>query len=220
MRTIVAVIAMAAAAVAQDGGKAEAVRKLDSLRISVDFQDAKLDEALSYIRDVTGLNLVLLPKAAEHAGDAPVRLKVKDLTVKSVLKLMLGSRDLAATWKDNAIIILPQADLQSSVTLQMYDIRAQLMELKDFPGPRMELVSPNATSPGMTGITVTMIDDPKPPLIPEDVLVQLIKENTGGRSWDNDKTAISVANGMLVVSQSPSVHREIQRLLGLLGQYR
>jgi hypothetical protein len=84
----------------------------------------------------------------------------------------------------------------------------------------MELVSPNATSPGMTGITVTMIDDPKPPLIPEDVLVQLIKENTGGRSWDNDKTAISVANGMLVVSQSPSVHREIQRLLGLLGQYR
>lgn len=230
MRTMIAVAAMAAVAWGplgeargmQDAGRSEAVRKLDGLRISVDFQDVKLPEAIDYLRDVTGINMIVLPKAMEQGGDQPVRLKVKDLTVKSILKLMLGSRNLAATWKDNAVVILPQADVQSAVTLQMYDIRAQLMELKDFPGPRMELVSPNGSNQSMTaGIMVGFPDEPKPPLIPEDVLLQLVKENTGGRSWEsNDKAAVSVANGMLVVSQSPSVHREIQKLLGLLGQYR
>lgn len=221
MRTMLALAAVTAAAWGQEGGKAEAVRRLEGLRISVDFQDVKLAEAVDYLRDVTGINLVLLPKAQEAAGEAPVRLKVKDLTVKSVLKLLLGARNLAATWKDNAVVIVPQDELHASVTLQMYDIRAQLLELKDFPGPRMELVSPTSSSPGMTGVVVGFLDEPRPPLIPEEVLVQLIRENTGGRSWEsNDKSAVSVANGMLVVSQSPSVQREIQRFLGLLGQYR
>ena len=36
----------------------------------------------------------------------------------------------------------------------------------------------------------------------------------------NPKAAISLNNGMLVVSQAPSVLREIDRLLSLLGQYQ
>ncbi len=229
MRTMAALLAAGAAVgllgearAAQDPARAEAVAKLEALRISVDFQDVKLQEAVDYLRDVTGINLVLLPTVLEQGGDAPVRLKVKDLTVKSVLKLLLGSRGLAATWKDGAVAILPQAELQEAVSLRMYDVRAQLMELKDFPGPRMELVAPGGPDSGlMSGITVAFIDEPKPPLIPEEVLVQLIRENTGARTWDsNAQAAISVANGMLVVSQSPSVHREIGRFLGLLGQYR
>ena len=52
-------------------------------------------------------------------------------------------------------------------------------------------------------------------------MIQLIKENTGGGSWDaNPKAAINLSNGYLVVSQTPSVLREVESLLGLLGQYR
>jgi hypothetical protein len=63
--------------------------------------------------------------------------------------------------------------------------------------------------------------EPKDPLIPEEFLITLIRENTGNGSWDsNPKAAINMNNGMLVVSQTPSVLREIESLMGLLGQYR
>ena len=70
------------------------------------------------------------------------------------------------------------------------------------------------------GATFTL-EDPKPPVVDEDFMVQIVKENTGGGSWEsNSKAAITLANGMLVISQTPPVIREVERLLQLLGQYR
>ena len=49
----------------------------------------------------------------------------------------------------------------------------------------------------------------------------MIKANTGGGSWDsNSKAALNLNNGTLVVTQTPSVLREIDNLLNLLGQYQ
>jgi hypothetical protein len=48
-----------------------------------------------------------------------------------------------------------------------------------------------------------------------------VKENTGAGSWDsNPRAAITLANGMLVVTQTPMVHREVESLLRRLGQFR
>jgi hypothetical protein len=48
----------------------------------------------------------------------------------------------------------------------------------------------------------------------EDFLVVLIRENTGDRSWDDDpRAAITLVNGMLQVTQTPRVHKEIENLL-------
>jgi len=217
MKTMMALVLMSGAALAGDGTREDALRKLQTMKVSLDFQDVKFSEAMDYLRDVTGVNLVLSPKVGDV--DAKVRLKVRDLTVKSALKLLLSPRGLSATWKDGAVVILPQEDLQEDVTLRMYDVRAQMVKLQDFPGPKVELVTPNGNSIGpMIGVDLI---EPRDPPIAEDSLVDLIKENTGGRSWEgNTKTAISLANGMLVVSQSAAVHREIQALLGRLAGYR
>ena len=104
MKTMMATlmtVGMAAMAWSGDG-REDAARKLETLKVTVDFENVKLPEAIDYLRDVTGLNLVLLPKAMEKDGDASIRLKVKDLTVKSVLKLLLNSRGLTASYRDGA----------------------------------------------------------------------------------------------------------------------
>jgi hypothetical protein len=45
----------------------------------------------------------------------------------------------------------------------------------------------------------------------------LIRENTGERSWDNSpQAAISLAGGLLYITQTPRVHREIEDLLSRL----
>lgn len=218
MRTMTALLAMAALGWAGDS-REDAVRKLESLKVSVDFQDVRLPEALDYLREVTGLNLVVLPKALEKDGDAKITLKVKDLTVKSVLKLLLSSRSLTLTYRDGALVVLPKDDLQDSTTMRMFDVRSMLVKLQDFAGPKVELAGPSKGGPQI--VSATFLDEAPPPPVDEDFLQLLIKENTGAGSWDsNPRAAMTLTNCKLVVSQTPSVLREIETLLGLLGQYR
>jgi len=217
MKTILGLIAMAGLAAAGDSTREDAVRKLETMKITVDFQDVKLSEAVEYLRDATGLNFVILPRATEQGGDSTLRLRTRDLSVKSTLKLMLSGKGLTVTYRDGALVILPQADLQENLVLEIYDVRSQLVKLQDFPGPRVELASPtNKTSSPVLGIELI---EPKDPPVPPEFLVQLVKDNTGGQSWEKN-ASVELKNGLLVVSQSPSVHREIKSLLAKLAQYQ
>ena len=68
------------------------------------------------------------------------------------------------------------------------------------------------------GATFT-IDEPHT-IISEDFLVEMIKLNTGDRSWDeNQTTSVSLTRGLLLVSQSRRVHEEIRQLINLLRQF-
>lgn len=207
-----------ALALTQDVAREDALRKLTTAKLTVDFDNIKLADALDFLRDASGLNLVLLPSAAAKDAEQPVKLKAKDLTLKSILKLMLHGRGLTVSWRDGALAVVPVEELQDQVTMKLYDVRSHLLKIADFAGPRMELVSPTAGSMPMTGIQITL-DEPKPILEP-DFLVELIRSNTGGRSWDSGKATIDLVDGRLVVSQTPAVHREIDALLRRVGQYR
>jgi hypothetical protein len=219
MNLIAALALLAGLSGPGDSGREDAVRKLETMKVTVDFQDVKLSEAMDYLREATGLNLVLLPRAAEK-GDFKVRLKVRELTVKSTMKLMLSGHGLAVTWREGAVVVLPQEDLQEEVTYQIYDVRAQLVKLSDFPGPKVELVKQGKGSATGPLIGIDQLDVHDPPVAPE-FLVDLVRANTGGQSWDQNKNAsVQLSNGMLVVSQTGPVHREIRTLLGLLAQYR
>ncbi len=216
MKTAMMILTMAACAFA-DGSREDAVRKLETMKVTVDFDNVKLPEAIDYLRDVTGLNLIILPKAMEKDGEAPIRLKVKELSVKSVLKLLLSSRGLSATYRDGALVILPKEDLQGTTVMRLFDVRALQVKIQDFIGPKVELTGPSSkTGPG---ITVTF-DEPKP-VIEDDFLIQMIRTSTGNGSWEsNPNVALDLRNGTLVVSQTPGVLREIENLLNLLGQYQ
>ena len=219
MTTMTALVAMASLAWAGDS-REDAVRKLDTLKVTVDFQDVRLPDAMDYLRDVTGLNFVLMPKALEKEGDAKIRLKVKELSVKSVLKLLLSSRGLTVSWRDGALVVLPKEDLQDATAMRMFDVRSLMVKLQDFAGPKVELIGPNNKS-NIATVGIKILDEPTPPPVDDEMMITLIKENTGSGSWDsNPKAAISMNNGVLVITQTPTVLREIESLIGLLGQFR
>ena len=216
MKTLMALMVASAMAWAGDD-RADSMRRLETMKVTVDFEDVKLPEAVDYLRDASGLNLIVLPRAMEKDGESKIRLKVKDLSVKSILKLLLSSRGLTASYRDGAIVILPKEDLNDSTTMKMFDVRALQVKIQDFNGPVMELTSPLSKK---SGITLDLPTDAKVSL-PDDFLLDMIRVNTGNGSWDsNPKAAISLTNGMLVVSQTPPVLKEIDALLGLLGQYQ
>ena len=226
---VLAILALGAGPVlAQEGGretdpqKSEILNKLNSMRVSVDFKDQTLDDALGFLRDFSGLNLVVDAEVYTKLPEdqLKVTLRVKDLLLKSTLKLMLNSKELTATYKDGVILIVPKGKVDKAVALQIYDVRDLLVKIPDFVGPKVELVSPTAGGAGPLAGAQFTLDEPKS-TITEDFITDMVKANTGDRTWDeNPNASITLANGMLIVSQSGRVHDEIKRLINLLRQFK
>jgi type II secretory pathway component GspD/PulD (secretin) len=230
MRTklVMAILAgacMAGVAAAQeevDPRKQEILNKLNSQRISVDFKDIALDEAMNFVRDFTGINIFIDPDVHTKLSEdqLKVNLKVKDLLLKSALKLILQAKELSATYKDGVLIIQPKEKQSASLVTRIYDVRDLLLKIQDFPGPKVELSSPSSGGGALTGASFQLDEEPKT-TITEDFMTELIKTNTGDKSWeDNPNASITLANGLLIVTQSRKVHEEVDRMLNLLRQFK
>lgn len=202
-----------------DPGRREALSKLEMLRVSVDFSRTPLSDAVDYLRDFSGLNFVL-DKDVVSRTDLQVTLRVKDLTLKSVLKLMLEGNGLTATWRDGVLLILPREKLQKVVTTQVYDIADLMHQPQDAPGPLVELSAPGGGA-ALAGAAFTLDESGSESAITPDFIIDLIRQSTGGRSWDeNPDASITQVQGVLIVTQSVRTHAEIRRLLQLLRQYK
>src|SRR6185295_3368355 len=168
MKTLLTVVILGLLAMpvlAQEGGaetdprKAEVVNKLNTMRVSVDFANQTLEEAISFLRDFTGLNIIVDAEVykSQSEDQLKITLKVKDLLLKSVLKLMLSARELTAMYKEGVVLVVPKGKIDKAVTLQLYDVRDLLVKIQDFAGPRVELVSPQKGGGGpLTGATFTL----------------------------------------------------------------
>jgi hypothetical protein len=221
MKTLVtaAVMAAAAAALAQetvDPRKQDIVNRLSAQKVTVDFREIGLREAVDFLRDATGINFHVDGKC-EDKGEIKISLKVKDLPLKTVIKLMLAPHELTAVYSDGVLVLKPVSDARGTMVTQVYDVRDLLMKIGDFPGPKVELTS--AASGPVTGIITTIEPEPATP-INEDLITELIRGNTGGSTWDDPAASITLANGMLVVVQTKGTHREIDGMLNKLRQYR
>lgn len=206
---------------ATDPHRQELANRLATLRVTVDFASTPFEEAVAYLRDFSGLNIVVDPEVYQQqsADSIKVTLKAKDLLFRSVLKLMLGSHGLSAQTRDGVLVIVPKGKLDKAVTLELYDVRDLLVKIQDHPGPKVELSTPGKTGTG-PGIIVSGLEDP-PQIMTEDFITTMVKENTGGKSWDeNPNASLVLANGVLAVSQSKKVHEEIKRFLGVLRQFK
>jgi len=215
-------------AFAQEGGtesdprKAEAVNRINTMRVSVDFTNTPLEEAIGFLRDFTGLNILVDAEVYKNQSEEQLKitLKVKELSLKSVLKLMLGSRELTAMYKEGVVLVVPRSKIDKAVTLQLYDVRDLLVKIQDFVGPKVELASPQKGSQGPLVGGVFTIDEPHS-VITEEFITEMVKQNTGDKTWDeNPNASMNLANGVLVVSQSKKVHEEIKRFINLLRQFK
>jgi tetratricopeptide (TPR) repeat protein len=196
-------------------------RKLDTMKIDLAFENTKLEDILAFIRDFSGLNILLDAAVRDKVDpDKPVTFKVKDLVLKNVLKLLLSQFGLDFHITEEKVVLLtdPKKAGGGSV-LELHDIRDILVKLQDFAGPRVELVSPQKGGGGpLTGATFTL-DEPKESSVGEEQIVDLIKENISPGTWEGEQTIEKTPNQQLLVNAPPRVHRELREFLGKLRSY-
>lgn len=104
-----------------DPGRMAVERKLNE-PITLDLEKQPLSEAVSFLQNATGLNVVLDPKAMLETGineNTPVSMRLKDVKLKTALKLMLAP--LGLTYQsDDEVLVITSPQVSSRVVQRSY----------------------------------------------------------------------------------------------------
>jgi tetratricopeptide (TPR) repeat protein len=207
--------------VAQDPDILAIKNKLDNLKIQLDFQDAGLEDVVEFIRQFSGVSIVIDQAVRGDTAimEKKISFKVKELVLANVMKLLLSQYSLAYTFKEKVLFITKPEGIGGESVLGLHDVRDLLVKVSDNPGPVIELRPPSAAAGGLTGATFTL-EEPKTPGIGEEQIVKLVTDNVHPGTWEAGGHSISLTpNQQLLVNHAPETHRDVRAFLGKLRQY-
>jgi hypothetical protein len=176
--------------------EAAVMRALDR-PISVDFDQLTLAGLADFLAE-HDIDAYLDVRALEEAGmgsDTPVRpLKVNEVSIRSVLDLLLGNRDLTFLIRDGRLQITSTDVASVELVTRIYPVE-DLVRWTDESG--------------------TQRDD-------YDTLIELIESVIDPQTWDEvgGPSSIGTFQGTLVVSQTERSHEELAWLLAALRECR
>lgn len=125
----------------------EVRRTLASLRVTINFDKTPVLECFDFLRDVTGMNLVLSKAAVEALEDKTVTLRLKDIRLKNCLELLLQQvdPDLRYGVRHGVLTIALKDEWRRSMVLELYFVGDLVDPIPDFPGPKMGIGPDGAT---------------------------------------------------------------------------
>jgi type II secretory pathway component HofQ len=133
---------------AEDRAVAREVRRtLAGLKVTVNFEQTPVLECFDFLRDVTGLNIVLSKAAVEALEDKKVTLRLKSIRLKNCLELLLQQvdPDLRYGVRHGVLTIALKDEWRRSMVLELYFVGDLVDPIPDFPGPKMGIGPDGAT---------------------------------------------------------------------------
>lgn len=190
------------------------IRKKLQRKVSFEFVDTPLDEAIAFLRNLADVTMIVDPRVLE-AGAPPINLRVTDMNLDLALDWILRLADLSYTLKDHAIYIGKKTAMVEDVELRIYDVSDLTMQIPDFPGPDFNLILPDERNDGGGGAPINPFQQaPAGEQVTLQSIAQMIQNRIRPESWDpNMGTSIEERGGRLVVMQRPEIHELIDRLL-------
>lgn len=218
----VLVLAPAATTEAKDypGKLREMLLILETRLVNVDFKQKPLGDAVRYFTTLTGVNMIVSPVLREEMNeeDLLLTLSLKKVSVKNCLSIILDLKKLAAVYRHGVIMITTPKDARGKPRLSIYYISDLTFRIRDFPAPDLLLKPAGAEDFGQIGGIEE--EGEEHAFADPEFILDLIRENTGTGTWDDEGVRASGNERYLVVRQYPSVHREIGRLLDMLRGFR
>lgn len=206
-------------------------RQLGKTLPELRFDGVALNDAIDFLRDVSGANITVNWKALSEQGvtpDAPLTLKLRNVSLRKGLDLVLseaGAGDkLGWTTDQNVVEISTRELIDSKMYTRVYPIEDLLLLVPDFAGPRISLTENGGTGSGNSGSSSgtsssseNILETPPPEEKPKtraeraDELVSLIRDVIRPEIWvENGGTAaIRYWNGNLIVTAPRSVQEAL-----------
>jgi tetratricopeptide (TPR) repeat protein len=190
------------------------IRKRLQRRVSFEFVDTPLQEAIAFLRSLTNVTMILDPRVVE-AGPPAINLRVTDMSLELALGWILKLADLDYALKDKAIFISKPTSLQEDVELRIYDVSDLTLSIQDMPGPDLQVQTVDPTDASVSpGIVNPFVQQQAAPQVTAASIKDTIRLHVKPESWDPAQgTSIEERGGKLVVMQRPQVHALIDQLL-------
>lgn len=122
-------------------GKDEVIRATLNKKVPLKFADTPLAEVADYLRQATGVNVLIDVRALEDVGigeDSPITQDIQGNTLAAGLSLLLREMDLAWAIRDEALIITTPEEAESDLAVRIYPVpdlvqmlEADLLELDE-----------------------------------------------------------------------------------------
>jgi hypothetical protein len=84
---------------------AKAIRRMLSRRVSFEFVDTPLSEAVSFLQALTRLNIIVDSEAVKTSGETPISLKAADMPLARAFRLILRHAGLGYALVDEAVFV-------------------------------------------------------------------------------------------------------------------
>lgn len=189
-------------------------RALESNRVTIECERAPIEQVVDRFRAASGLEMRIDATVRERLStdDLRVTFQGRDLTVRAAMQAVLAPKKLAAVWSGDAVRILPRANL---LVTEVYEVRDLLVVIRDFVPPPIGFSDPAAP----TAKTFTL-EEAKCTTVSDHWVVELVRTHAGGHSWEETEAAINLVNGLLIITQTRPIHREIRTLLDRLRRMK
>ena len=194
----------------------EALRFLERITVSVDFDAVPLADAVAHLAAVTDTNL-LIGQALRDEGDLDARkvtLRLKKVTARQALEFLVDGQSLGIGFTSGILSVTTKRDARGKPVLRLHALGDLLMPLTDFPGPDLML------KPAGAEAKVEPEEPRKGAFSDADEIMDLIKSTAGSGTWEDEGVSISKMGDFLAVKQYEEVHEEVARLLALLRATR
>ncbi len=194
-------------------------------RISFSFTNAPLAEITKHLQDMTGVPIVIDPKAP--IGKTPITLPADDVTLESALNLICRFADVKWSMADTMIYI-SDVEVTDQPEVATYDVVDLIMPVRDFraddrPSP-MGGTNLGLSERNRTGFESFVYYSPVREALEErdkegHDLASFIMNTVARGTWvkkgepGGGANTIQYRNGRLVVSHSADVQDQIVRLL-------
>jgi hypothetical protein len=195
--------------------QAETIHTLRSVRLDFVAKATTPKDLCRTLSTLTGdkVNFAYVPKP-----DTPVPafdLELRATNLFSVLAAVEMQTGLRFVLRSGVVFLVDKADVHPLTYLQVYDLRAMVMPLRSFPGPKLGLPVPGGEQEPLfppaedSGTTVSGFT--------AEGVETLLKENVTPDQWGSGQASLTNSQGLFIVRQTPAGHRQIRLLLDRLG---
>ena len=171
----------------------------------LDFDNQPLEKVAEYLKQRHALEIQIDRRALEDAGmgsDTPITRKLKDVSLRSALRLVLDELDLTFVVRDGFLLITTKMEAENMLATKVYPVADLVTTESDFQPPASGMRRRSGYTELLDAINQTIAPD--------------TWENVGGPG-----VIESFRNGeALVVSQTTEVQEEVAELLAALRKTR
>ncbi len=195
---------------------AEARRRLDAIRVDVDFKDMKMPEIVAFIGRIAGFNVIVGPELQRDGPDGlpTITLRLRRVSLRQVADLVARFSGTKLALREGILSFTTPEAARGRPTLRIYAIGELTATIHNFPGPGLNL------RPSGAEFEQEEITEVENPYSDPEKIIEMLREFVASETWEDDGVSAWADTRKLVVRQYPEVQRKIARFLALLRASR